>query len=132
MNYTKIVIATGLLVIGLEYACKTDKLDEPKPDPDCVNYDATYEGEIKAIIDFNCAHSGCHLSGGGAPGDFRTYNGMSNYMNDAGIRESVVLLRNDPEQGMPPNWNTNDGPKDLSDEEFKIIECWINAGYQKN
>ena len=132
MRYTKIIIVMGLLVSGLQYACKSDKLVEPKPDADCVNYDATYDGEIKAIIDFTCTHSGCHLEGGGAPGDFRTYNGMTDYMNDAGIRESVVVLRNDPENGMPPNWNTNEGPKDLSDEEFKIIECWINAGYPEN
>ena len=89
-------------------------------------------GEVKAIIDFSCAHTGCHLAGGDAPGDFQTYNGMSDYMNDTGIREYVVVLRNDPENGMPPNWDTNEGPKDLSDEEFKIIECWINAGYPEN
>lgn len=132
MRYTKIIIATGLLIAVLQYACNSDKLVEPKPDADCVNYDATYDGEVKAIIDFSCAHTGCHLTGGDAPGDFQTYNGMSDYMNDAGIREYVVVSRNDPENGMPPNWDTNEGPKDLSDEEFKIIECWINAGYPEN
>lgn len=129
MKYLKIIIAIGLLTIGLQYACNTDKLVEPKPDAECLNYDATYNGDIKAIIDINCAHSGCHVTGGGAPGDFTTYNGMSNDFNDSGIRESVVVLRHDPEHGMPPNSNDNDGPKDLTDEEFKIMQCWINAGY---
>ena len=132
MKYTKIIITIGWLSIGFHYACHTDKLVEPKPDEDCVNYNATYNGDIKAIIDFNCAHSGCHVTGGGAPGDFTTYNGMSNDFNDSGIREYVVALRNDEENGMPPNWDTNDGPKDLTEEEFKIMECWINSGYPEN
>jgi len=132
MKYLNIVISIGLLIASMQYACTTDKLVEPKPADDCVNYDATYDGEIKLIIDINCAHSGCHVSGGGAPGDFATYNGMEDYMNDGGIRESVIVLRNDPEHGMPPNWDTNDGPKDLTDEEFKIMQCWINSGYPEN
>ena len=132
MKGINIISVIVILAIGLQISCNSDKLEEPKPDDDCVNYDATYSGEIKPIIDVNCTHSGCHNSGGGAPGDFRTYNGMSDYMNDAGIRESVVVLRNDPEHGMPPNWTTNDGPKDLTEEEFKIMQCWINAGYPEN
>ena len=132
MKHFKIIFAIGLLIANIQFGCTSDKLEEPKPDPDCINYDATYAGAVKAIIDINCAHSGCHISGGGAPGVFTSYNGLSSYMNDGGIRESVVVLRNDPEQGMPPNWNSNDGPHDLTDEEFKIIQCWINAGYPEN
>ena len=132
MKYLRFFGAFGLLIAGLQIACTSDKLEEPKPDDECVNYDATYAGEIKQIVDINCAHSGCHNTGGGAPGDYTTYEGMSSYMNDAGIRESVIVLRNDPEHGMPPNWDTNEGPKDLTDEEFKIMQCWINAGYPEN
>ncbi len=132
MKSLKIIISIGLLITGMQYACTTDKLDEPKPADDCVNYDATYDGAIKPIVDISCAHTGCHNSGGGAPGDFRTYNGMSEYFNDSGIRESVVVLRNDPEHGMPPNWDTNEGPRDLTDEQFKIMQCWINSGYPEN
>jgi hypothetical protein len=132
MKYFKLIIVIGLLILGLQYACTTDKLNEPMPDVDCVNYDATYDGAVKAIVDNSCAHSGCHLTGGDGPGDFRTYDGMSTYFNDNGIRESVIGLRNDPENGMPPNWITNDGPTDLTDEEFKIMQCWINSGYPEN
>lgn len=132
MKCIKNFVVIGLLAIGMQYSCNTDKLDEPKPDADCVNYDATYDGEVKTIIDVNCAHSGCHISGGGSPGVFTTYAGMASYFNDGGIREFVVSLRNDPENGMPPNWATNDGPKDLTEEEFKILQCWINAGYPEN
>lgn len=132
MKYTKTILAIGILFIGIQHSCTTDKLAEPMPDADCVNYHATYNGDVKAIIDASCAHSGCHIEGGDAPGDFRTYNEMSSYFNDEGIRESVIVLRNDPETGMPPNWDTNSGPHDLTDEEFKIIKCWINAGYPEN
>jgi hypothetical protein len=132
MKHFETIIIIGLLIVGMQYGCNSDQLDEPKPAEDCVNYDATYDGEIKAIVDINCAHSGCHVVGGDAPGDFKTYNGMSSYMNDGGIRESVIVLRNDPENGMPPNWDTNDGPRDLTEEEFKIMQCWINAGYPEN
>lgn len=132
MEHFKVFVAVGLLIVVMGYGCNSDQLDEPKPAEDCINYDATYDGEIKTIVDLNCAHSGCHISGGDAPGDFTTYNGMSSYMNDGGIRESVIVLRNDPENGMPPNWDTNDGPRDLTEEEFKIMQCWINAGYPEN
>ena len=69
MKYINVILSIGLLIASMQYACTTDKLVEPKPADDCVNYDATYDGEIKLIIDINCAHSGCHNSGGGAPGE---------------------------------------------------------------
>ena len=129
-----LISITSLMVIVLllPFACTTDKLAEPMPNDDCENYDATYDGEIKAIIDATCAIAGCHEPGGGAPGDFTSYAGMGDYLNDSEVREYVVILRNDPENGMPPNWDTNPGPKDLTDEQFEIMQCWINSGYPEN
>jgi len=51
------------------------------------------------------------------------------FLTDREFRRFVVDLRNDPELGMPPNRESNPGPKDLTEEEFTIISCWIEAGY---
>jgi hypothetical protein len=126
------LLFTFLFIVSSYVSCTTDMLEEPKPNEDCQNYDATYDGAIKPIIDATCAIIGCHVNGGGAPGNFSDYSGMTNYLNDSDMRESVVLLRNDPENGMPPNWDTNPGPKDLTDEQFELMECWINNGYPEN
>ena len=56
-----------LLIAVIPNACTTDKLEEPKPAEECNNYDATYDGEIKSIIDATCAIIGCHVNGGDAP-----------------------------------------------------------------
>ena len=124
----------SIIFIGclLQMSCTSDQLDEPMINENCVNLDATYDGAIKPIIDATCAIAGCHVSGGGAPGNFTSYERMGPYLNDDEIKLTVVILRNDPENGMPPNWDTNPGPKDLTDEQFELMECWIDAGYPEN
>lgn len=57
---------------------------------------------------------------------------MDGFLTDQGFKERIIDLRDDPDQGMPPNWPSNVGPHDLTDEEFEIISCWINDGYPEN
>ncbi len=132
---TNLLLFCGLLLGTLfisQTACTTDKLDQPQPDDICETLDATYNGAVKDIIDRTCAITGCHVNGGGAPGNYETYAGMQNEFTDQGLRRYVVVLRDDPDQGMPPNWDTNPGPKDLTDDEFEIMKCWIDSGYPEN
>ena len=113
-------------------SCTTDKLPEPMAGEECDNYDATYDGDIKDIIDSSCAISGCHVNGGGAPGVFKTYDGLLDYANDGpnGLRDRVIVLENDPNIGMPPDYSI--WPVDLTDTQLEIFKCWADSGYPEN
>ena len=110
-------------------SCEYSKLPEPAPPDFCETVEVSYNIQVKSIIDKTCAIAGCHLAGTKAPGDFSTYQSMGPYLKDSEFKFYVVDLKDDPDLGMPPNWDTNPGPKDLTPEEFEIIECWINNGY---
>ncbi len=115
-------------------SCTSDQLAEPMVGEECVNYNATYEGDVKAIVDATCAIAGCHVAGAGVPGIFETYEGLLPFANSApnGLRDRVIVLVDDPSNGMPPDWDTNPGPKDLTAEQFEIFKCWVDSGYPEN
>ena len=121
----------GLCIIFIVVlsSCEYSKLPEPAPPELCETTEVTYDGMVKAIIDKTCAIAGCHLSGTKAPGDFSTYDKMKPYLKDSEFKYYVIDIKDDPDVGMPPDWDTNPGPKDLTDEEFEIIECWVSNGY---
>lgn len=121
----------ALLLIGIlstEFACTTDQLPEPEPPALCDTLQVSYNLQVKDIIDRNCAFAGCHV-GGTVPGNYTSYANMQPFLTDRDFKNSVIDLRNDPDRGMPPNWETNPGPKDLTQEEFDIVVCWMEAGY---
>lgn len=136
MKKTSIIFTLFIIVSLAIYlpSCATDKLPEPTVGAECDEFVATYDGDVKAIIDATCAITGCHVSGGGAPGNYETYAGLVPYANNGpnGLRDRVIVLVNDPNSGMPPNWDTNPGPKDLTDEQFTIFKCWVDSGYPEN
>lgn len=122
-----LLIFSSLLL--LLTACTTDKLTEPEPPEFYDTIKVSYNLQIKEIIDTNCATPGCHRSGSRAPGDYTNYSSLEPFLVDREFKRFVVDFRNDPDIGMPPNWPTNPGPKDLTQEEFDIVSCWIEAGY---
>ena len=125
----------SLLAFSLyQFSCTADKLPEPMAGAECDTFDATYDGDIKAIIDASCALTGCHVSGGGAPGVFQDFSGLLDFANNGpnGLRDRVIVLANDPDNGMPPDWNTNPGPKNLTEEQLKIFKCWVDSGFPEN
>jgi len=114
------------------YACTSDQLVDPNIPVDVCADPVTYDGQIEAIITTYCALSGCHVSGGDGPGDYSTYEGMSPFLNAASFENVVVDLKDDPISGMPPDWDANPGPKDLTDEDFDLVKCWIEQSYPEN
>ena len=86
------------------------------------------EGSIKAIIDNSCAYSGCHLDGS-APGVYTTYSGVASVVESGRFREKVVSLRDDPNLGMPPDFAPEGRPKDLTQFELELIQCWLENNY---
>jgi len=130
--FVLIISLTSIAILLTETACTTDQLLEMPPLALCDTLPVSYDLQVKAIIDTNCAFAGCHVSGTAAPGNYTTYNRMLPFLTDREFKRFVIDLRNDPELGMPPDWVTNPGPNDLTDEEFDIISCWVQNGYPQN
>lgn len=110
-------------------SCTTDTLPEPTPTP-CDNVMPTYTTNIRPIIEESCSYSGCHL--GGAPGLYDNYGGLLADLESGLFRQRVLLRKDDPNVGMPPDYAPEDRPKDLTDEELILIECWLEAGYPES
>lgn len=90
---------------------------------------ATYNGSVKNIIDNTCAYSGCH-DGLNGVGNYTSFEGINVDISNGGFFDRVVTQKEDPTNGMPPNYAT--GPTDLSESEFELILCWIENGYPEN
>lgn len=121
-----------IFFLGTQIACTTDKLPEPEPPALCDTLQVSYNLQVKEIIDTNCATPGCHRAGTQAPGNYTSFNSLEPFLTEREFKRFVVDLRNDPDLGMPPNWETNPGPQDLTQEEFDIVSCWIEAEYPEN
>lgn len=98
-------------------ACGDKEDDDDMPMPECDDTPPTYDGEIKEIIDTNCAISGCH-GDGSAPGVFTEFNALEPYIT-AGIFKTRVI----DERSMPQD------PRELSAEDYNAIRCWAEGGY---
>ncbi|MFK7772985.1 MAG: hypothetical protein AB8F94_12640 [Saprospiraceae bacterium] len=112
---------SALVAISIFYSCKDE---EP-----C----ATYEADIKSIVDKSCAYSGCH-SGADAgmwvpadEADYTNYDGLLNSLDNGSFALEVI-----DSLTMPPFYVQDPHPKELSQSELDIIDCWIKDGYPKN
>jgi hypothetical protein len=115
-------------------ACTNDELKPNVGGAFCDSLQATYVDHVKAIIDNSCAYVPCHVTGGKGTGNYETYEGLEVYLKSGSFRNRVFDQMSDPLSGMPPNKAADpDSQKDnLSAEELKIIECWLNDGFPKN
>ncbi len=86
---------------------------------------ASYDTNIKTVIETNCSYSGCHDGSPGVPGVYLDFDGIEPSLND-GTFEERVANRSD----MPPSYAT--GPTTLTQEELDLIICWISEGYPEN
>ncbi len=118
-----------IVFICLIIACTSDKLPEPVQSGNCDETTIKYSLEIKPIIDTYCAIPACHVSNSDAPGNFSNYESMEPWLNADGIERYCIDLKKDGNLGMPPNWTTNAGPHDFTDEDFEKIKCWVELNY---
>ncbi len=123
------LMAPVLFIWLMGIGCTYDQLPEPQIGSFCDTAEVSYTHNVKPIIDLTCAIAGCHVSGTKAPGDFSNFAGLTPYLKDSEFKLYVIDLKDDTETGMPPNWDTNPGPKDLTPEQFEIIQCWVNKQY---
>ena len=99
------ILLSFLLVIGLIISCTKDVA----PEITCEGA-ASYDMNIKAIIDTNCAYEGCHNGGLSAPGVYLDYEGVKVDLDNGKFETRVVNT-----QDMPPSYAL--GPKTLTQEE---------------
>ena len=81
-----------------------------------------YSTNIEGLVRTYCAYSGCHVGAPGVPGDYTTFSGMQQDLENGRIETEVFSL-----QTMPPA--NASGPKMLSSEDFDLFNCWIENGF---
>lgn len=124
------ILAFGFTVLYFSLpACTNDQLPEPMLLAVCDTLVATYDTNVKDIIDQSCAYSGCHIDA--ATGNYLTYEGMLSRLQSGAVRNRVIGLRDDPTNGMPPNYAPAGRPQDLTQEELEIMQCWLDSGFPK-
>lgn len=124
MNYFRSFYC--LCFVLLTVACTKDALPQPEPSL-CGNESLNYEDDIRPIIEASCAYPGCHL--GEAPGIYTSYAGVELDIERGLFRLRTIELRSDPAVGMPPDYAPEGRPKNLTEAELNLIECWLDAGY---
>lgn len=124
-------------VLVLAPSCTSDELPAPVVAAACDTLVATYDTNVKPIIDATCAYSACHSSSSttGAPGNFTSYSGLAVYLSTGSFRARVFDQESSSLLIMPPN-NLSIYPQtekvEFTDEEWLILECWLDAGHPEN
>jgi hypothetical protein len=126
----KFTFLFALVAAALQFnsGCTADKLAEPTVAGTCTDTIPAYDPQIRQIIEESCAYSGCHLDGS-APGVYDSYQGLLPNIESGLFRTRVLQLRDDPNQGMPPDYAPQGRPKDLTPEQLDLIECWLDSGH---
>ena len=91
---------------------------------DCSGVAATYTANVKAILDANCATSGCHSASSKQDGiDLSTYAAAKSVAGQAKFLGSIQQLSG--YDAMPK------GGK-LSTDQIKTLTCWVQNGILEN
>lgn len=103
-----------VFIISIQSCKKSDVVD-------CTNVSATYTGQIKDIMDSNCATVGCHNATTASNGiRLDTYNNVKTSAQNSNFLCSI-------------NWKKSCnkmpiGGSKLSNNSIQLITCWIEAG----
>lgn len=121
MRLTKFLMIGWIIGTFTLSSCNFDNLPEPTP-AGCESGTITYNVTVQAILETNCAYTGCHLSGF-PNGNLSSYgDDLLDFLEKGDFKERVIDLRD-----MPPYYAF--GPTELTAEELQILKCWIEDGY---
>ena len=108
------LLFVSLLVFALASSCN----DDETAGGDCNNPEPSFSADIRPIIDNACALSGCHVAGF-ANGDYTTFDGVKENVDDGSMRIQVVVTMDMPlANGI--------GPDELTQEEIDLFDCWLS------
>lgn len=85
--------------------------------------EVTYEKDIAPIIALTCSYAGCH--DGIAQSGYASYEDLEPALDNNLFEAEVVT-----ERSMPPFYAVN-GPTTLTEEQYNLMACWVEAGYPK-
>ncbi|HEX8515373.1 MAG TPA: hypothetical protein VF868_04180 [Bacteroidia bacterium] len=110
-----------LSAFGLIASCTFDKGEIPVKEAagECDST-VSYSTQIAPLMTTYC--NGCHISGGSGNGDFTTYAGLKQKVDNGSAHNRVVVVKDMPVPGSPTP----------SAEERKLIDCWIKQGAPDN
>lgn len=119
------VCSTLFSFLFLMQACTNDKGEVPKPIKT-----VSYATDIAPIMQTYCyGENGqsCHVTATnmGAPGDFTSYEGLKEKVDNNSITSRVFNLKD-----MPPTYSN--GPTALTAEHLEIFRTWVNDGAPNN
>lgn len=97
-------------------SCRSDKLAEPVVSNCAEPYN--FEADVKPILQEYCATAGCH--NGSVFPSVLDYSVLSQSVTTGRFVREVLENRS-----MPP-------VRVLSEEEYKLIQCWVESGHPEN
>ena len=100
--------------------CYYDTEAKLYPAGTCDTTNVTWSATVQPIVQGNCAIPGCHVAGGTGTGDFTSYQGVKDKVDNGTFRQEVVV-----DGTMPPDFA-------LSACEIQQLEVWIQAGAPQN
>jgi len=129
----KIKMPKTYLIACLVATCIACNADVVQPAEGCDVIVASYDTNVKEIIDLTCAYSGCHNGSGAAPGNYSTFAGLTSVIQNGEFVNRVISLQDNPLSGMPPDKELLPASQqdDLSMEQMAIIQCWIDSGFEE-
>ena len=128
MRKSLIILSIGIGLIFL--ACARD-MTEPVQNSCSATH--SYDTDIKQLIDSGCAISGCHDGNGGAPGNYTSYQGIENILNNGLFTTRVFDLKDNPDIGMPPDYAESFGGfNNYTEEQLNILMTWVSEGFPES
>ncbi len=128
------ILQCSIVFFAFTFALSCGNDDETVTPTDvCDNHTATYDGDVKAIIDATCAYAGCHDGTGANPVipanaiDYTSYAGLQIATGGAFNQRTLVDKDMPPADFVPPGFAS-----ELTDEQLEILTCWHDAGYPEN
>jgi hypothetical protein len=110
------ISTTFVCLAFLPIGCSKDNLED---NLNCSDFGTlSYKSNIAPLIIANCATSACHTTGFSA-GDFTSHTGVLTKVNNGSMRKRTL------DGTMPPN-------SKISDDQIRMIVCWIDNGALNN
>lgn len=104
-------------------ACEYENIEDLKPAvnlDNCKTDSVSFQTDIEPIFVNNCNIQGCH-GNGSIDGDFTTYQGIKNKIDDGDLIRKEVITQ----KSMPKGTT-------LSDCEIRKLTAWLDAGAPNN
>lgn len=96
---------------------------------------ATWDDDVRAIVETTCSYSGCHSGGdtanmflSEASNDYTTYAGIKSNLDNGNFMQRVLVDKNMPNAMFVPEGN----PTELTAAQLTTLQCWADAGYPES